>query len=127
MSDTLSFDRSEPLSATGAEWLRPTVRRIIAPNGGPFTFTGTCSYLVGTKTLAVIDPGPDDARHLEALLAAIGNVVAVEVRQRAIAALAVVDDAVVVAVGRPFDDVGSRKSPNLTRNVARKIVPLTTP
>ena len=38
------------------------------------------------------------------LLAAIRNVVAVEVRQRAIAALAVVDDAVVVAVGGPFDD-----------------------
>ena len=73
MSDTLSFDRSEPLSATGAEWLRPTVRRIIAPNSGPFTFTGTCSYLVGTKTLAIIDPGPDDERHLATLLAAIGS------------------------------------------------------
>lgn len=52
--------------------LSPLVRRLIAPNGGPFTFTGTCSYLVGTDRLTVIDPGPDDASHVAALLAAIG-------------------------------------------------------
>ena len=73
MSDAISFDRSEPLSSTGVVHLRPLVRRLVANNGGPFTFTGTCSYLVGTKTLAVIDPGPDDPSHLEALRAAIGS------------------------------------------------------
>lgn len=48
------------------------VVRITAPNPGPFTFRGTNTYLVGTRDLAVIDPGPDDDRHLSALLRAIG-------------------------------------------------------
>ena len=57
-----------------AEQPEPLVRRVLAPNPSPFTFTGTQTYLVGTDDgLAVIDPGPDDAAHLEALLAAIGS------------------------------------------------------
>ncbi|SEM46261.1 Glyoxylase, beta-lactamase superfamily II [Sphingomonas gellani] len=52
--------------------LEPLVARVLAPNPSPFTFTGTQSYLVGTDTLAVIDPGPDDAAHHGALLQAIG-------------------------------------------------------
>ena len=50
--------------------LSPRVRRLIAPNRGPFTFTGTCTYLVGEGRLAVIDPGPADESHIAALLAA---------------------------------------------------------
>jgi len=49
----------------------PGVLRLTVNNPGPFTFHGTNSYIVGTNTLAVIDPGPDDDRHLEALLRAI--------------------------------------------------------
>jgi glyoxylase-like metal-dependent hydrolase (beta-lactamase superfamily II) len=49
------------------------VTRVLANNPSPFTFTGTQTYLVGTTDLAVIDPGPDDAEHLAALLAAIGG------------------------------------------------------
>lgn len=48
------------------------VVRVTAPNAGPFTFTGTNSYLIGGERLAVVDPGPDDASHLAALMAAIG-------------------------------------------------------
>ncbi|MFY0661164.1 MAG: MBL fold metallo-hydrolase [Shimia sp.] len=51
--------------------LEPKVRRILAPNPSPMTFRGTNTYLVGTADLAVIDPGPDSAPHLEAILAAI--------------------------------------------------------
>ncbi|WP_299421058.1 MBL fold metallo-hydrolase [uncultured Shimia sp.] len=51
--------------------LEPRVRRILAPNPSPMTFRGTNTYLVGTVDLAVIDPGPDSAPHLEAILAAI--------------------------------------------------------
>ena len=51
----------------------PDVVRVTADNGGPFTGAGTNSYIVGTGTLAVIDPGPDDAAHLAALRAAIGG------------------------------------------------------
>ncbi|APH71266.1 MBL fold metallo-hydrolase [Aquibium oceanicum] len=51
----------------------PDVRRLTVNNPGPFTFHGTNSYLVGTDTLAVIDPGPEDDAHFEALIAAIGD------------------------------------------------------
>lgn len=49
----------------------PLIRRVIANNPGPFTFTGTGTYIVGRGEVAVIDPGPDDPAHLEAILAAI--------------------------------------------------------
>ncbi|HEX8364576.1 MAG TPA: MBL fold metallo-hydrolase [Allosphingosinicella sp.] len=51
----------------------PLVRRILAPNPSPFTFTGTQSYIVGAGEVAVIDPGPDDPRHVEALTAAVAG------------------------------------------------------
>ncbi|HUO54686.1 MAG TPA: MBL fold metallo-hydrolase [Rhodoblastus sp.] len=51
----------------------PLVRRIVAPNPGPFTFTGTCTYVVGTGAVAVIDPGPDLPAHLDALRAGLGD------------------------------------------------------
>jgi len=51
----------------------PGLVRITAPNAGPYTFTGTNSFLLGRETLAVIDPGPDDARHLAALRRAIAG------------------------------------------------------
>ena len=56
-----------------AEQLEPLVARILAPNPSPFTFTGTQTHLVGTSHLAVIDPGPDDAAHVEALIRAIAG------------------------------------------------------
>jgi glyoxylase-like metal-dependent hydrolase (beta-lactamase superfamily II) len=46
--------------------------RLVAPNPGPFTYKGTNTYLVGSTSLAVIDPGPDDAKHREAILKAAG-------------------------------------------------------
>jgi glyoxylase-like metal-dependent hydrolase (beta-lactamase superfamily II) len=50
----------------------PLVRRVLAPNGSPFTYTGTQSYIVGNRQgIAVIDPGPADAEHLDALARAI--------------------------------------------------------
>lgn len=49
------------------------VVRVTAPNSGPYTFTGTNSYIVGDTEVAVIDPGPDDAAHLHALETAIGG------------------------------------------------------
>ena len=47
------------------------VRRIVAPNPSPFTFNGTCSYIVGEGRVAIVDPGPDDNSHLSALLKAV--------------------------------------------------------
>ena len=54
-----------------AERLSPRVERVLARNPSPFTFTGTGTYVVGTTSVAVIDPGPDDPAHVEALLAAL--------------------------------------------------------
>jgi glyoxylase-like metal-dependent hydrolase (beta-lactamase superfamily II) len=51
----------------------PLIRRVIARNPGPFTFTGTGVYIVGQGEVAVIDPGPDLAEHFEALKAALAG------------------------------------------------------
>lgn len=56
-----------------AEPLSPGLRRVLAPNPSPMTFRGTNTYLLGDSDLAVIDPGPDDAKHLNAILQAIGS------------------------------------------------------
>jgi glyoxylase-like metal-dependent hydrolase (beta-lactamase superfamily II) len=49
----------------------PLIRRVVANNPGPFTFTGTGVYIIGRGEVAVIDPGPDLPEHLEALVAAL--------------------------------------------------------
>jgi len=53
----------------------PLIQRVVANNPGPFTYTGTGTYIVGRDLpgaeVAVIDPGPDDPAHLKALLAAV--------------------------------------------------------
>ena len=52
----------------------PMIRRVIANNPGPFTFTGTGVYIIGKgEGLAVIDPGPDQAEHLQAILDAVAG------------------------------------------------------
>lgn len=48
-------------------------RRILAPNPSALTGPGTNSYLIGTREVAVIDPGPDDPGHLAAIVAAAGG------------------------------------------------------
>jgi glyoxylase-like metal-dependent hydrolase (beta-lactamase superfamily II) len=55
------------------ETMSPLVRRRICPNGGPFTASGTCTYVVGRRHVAVIDPGPADAGHIEGLLASLAG------------------------------------------------------
>lgn len=49
------------------------VQRVVARNPSKFTAWGTGTYLVGDDQLAVVDPGPDDAAHIGALMAAIGE------------------------------------------------------
>lgn len=53
--------------------ISPLIGRVLAPNPSAFTYTGTQTYLVGADDLAVIDPGPLDEGHLEALMEAIGG------------------------------------------------------
>ncbi|MCX5497523.1 MBL fold metallo-hydrolase [Kaistia dalseonensis] len=69
--DSISFDRDFDPAYGQAVRIGPHVRRMTAPNGGPFTFHGTNSYIVGHGTVAIIDPGPDDPGHIDALLRAV--------------------------------------------------------
>ena len=64
----------KPWPTGEAEQIEPLVRRVLAPNPSPFTYTGTQTYIVGLGDgCAVIDPGPDEPAHLAALEAAIGG------------------------------------------------------
>jgi glyoxylase-like metal-dependent hydrolase (beta-lactamase superfamily II) len=67
------FDLSHRPPVGVAEPLAPGLRAVTAPNPGPMTFTGTRSYVVGEGMVAVIDPGPDDPAHLDALAAAVAG------------------------------------------------------
>ena len=51
----------------------PGVARLTAKNPGPFTFYGTNSYLIGEHELAILDPGPENDEHFNALIAAIAG------------------------------------------------------
>lgn len=50
------------------------VRRVLAPNPGPFTLEGTNTWIVGSDPSVVIDPGPPDERHVRAVAERAGRV-----------------------------------------------------
>ncbi|MBN9029115.1 MAG: MBL fold metallo-hydrolase [Rhizobiales bacterium 63-7] len=65
------FDTSfEPAYGTAVP-VAPGVQRLTVNNPSPFTFHGTNSYIVGDRSVAVIDPGPEDEAHFAALMAAL--------------------------------------------------------
>jgi glyoxylase-like metal-dependent hydrolase (beta-lactamase superfamily II) len=71
MNDDIPFNKSFDLESDRVQVIVPGVRAIAANNPGPFTFRGTVSYIVGRGKVAIIDPGPDDAAHVAALLDAV--------------------------------------------------------
>jgi len=76
MSDAdqdIHFDLQSPGAPDRLVRLSPLIRRIVADNPGPLTFTGTCTYVVGAGDVTIIDPGPDSPAHLAALLQALGT------------------------------------------------------
>src|SRR6202795_1884620 len=70
-----SFESRSHLAAEKCVTLAPGVGRIVAGNAGLMTGPGTNTYLFGLREVAVLDPGPDDTRHLEAILAAAGTAI----------------------------------------------------
>src|SRR5207248_637833 len=71
MAVDIPFRREIAFEYGRLEPVAPGVRRIVAKNPGPFTYKGTGTYVVGAGEVAVIDPGPDLAEHVEALLASL--------------------------------------------------------
>jgi len=67
----LVFDRDFAPRHGEAVEVAPDVRRVTAPNAGPYTFRGTNTFLIGDGDLLVLDPGPDQPAHIDALLRAI--------------------------------------------------------
>ena len=53
--------------------LSQRVRRIVAPNPGPMTGPGTNTYVVGETDLVVVDPGPAEPSHIDAILNCVGD------------------------------------------------------
>ena len=71
MAEDIPYDKTFDLVPGRVDEPMLGVRRVLCNNPGPFTFKGTVSYIVGRGRVAVIDPGPDDARHISALLDAV--------------------------------------------------------
>jgi len=70
-NDDIPFNKDFPLKPGIADEVVPGVRRVLCNNPSPFTFTGTVSYIVGKGNVAIIDPGPIDEAHTQALLNAV--------------------------------------------------------
>jgi glyoxylase-like metal-dependent hydrolase (beta-lactamase superfamily II) len=73
MAVEIPFRRDFAFEYGKLEPVAPGIRRIVANNPGPFTFRGTGTYVVGEGEVAVIDPGPDLAEHVDALLAGLSG------------------------------------------------------
>ena len=73
MAVDIPFRREIAFEYGRLEPIAPGIRRIVARNPGPFTFKGTGTYVVGEGEVAVIDPGPELAEHIAALLASLAD------------------------------------------------------
>lgn len=68
---SIPFIKHDAASPGIVERVAPTVRRLLCGNPGPFTWRGTNTWIVGGGgSVAVLDPGPEDAGHLAAILRA---------------------------------------------------------
>lgn len=73
MAARIPFVRDFAFEYGRAAQVTPMIRRVVAPNPGPFTFTGTGVYIIGHGEVAVIDPGPVMDEHVAALDAALAG------------------------------------------------------
>ncbi len=68
----LHFDLDFSPAVGVPEPVAPGIARVTAPNAGPYTFTGTNSFILGEDPVFLVDAGPNDPVHLEALKKAVG-------------------------------------------------------
>ena len=71
MATKIPYNRELDFEYGRVDALTPLLRRVIANNPSAFTFHGTGTYIVGHGQVAIVDPGPDLAEHVDALLDAI--------------------------------------------------------
>jgi glyoxylase-like metal-dependent hydrolase (beta-lactamase superfamily II) len=71
MAGEIPFRRDFAFEYGRSERLTPLIRRVVARNPSPFTFKGTGTYIIGNGKVAVIDPGPKQQDHIDALLKAL--------------------------------------------------------
>ncbi|MCO6186957.1 MBL fold metallo-hydrolase [Rhizobium sp. L1K21] len=71
--DTPKFETAFEPAHGQAIMVADNVQRITVRNPGPFTFHGTNSYIVGKDSVCVIDPGPDNDEHFDALMRALAG------------------------------------------------------
>jgi glyoxylase-like metal-dependent hydrolase (beta-lactamase superfamily II) len=73
VTDDIAFSRDFVPAHGTAVAVAPGVQRLTAPNASPFTFHGTNSYVVGGRSVCVVDPGPENEAHWQALVAALAG------------------------------------------------------
>ncbi len=71
MAVSIPFVTEPEVDYGAAVEMAPGLRRVVANNPGKFTYRGTGTYIVGQGRVAIVDPGPDDADHISAVLAAV--------------------------------------------------------
>lgn len=69
----LNFDRSLEVTYRVSDEVLPGIRRVVAENPGPYTFKGTATFLIGRGDVAIVDPGPADEAHIDAIVAALAG------------------------------------------------------
>ena len=71
MPTKIPYNRELEFEYGRVDELTPLIRRVIANNPSAFTFHGTGTFILGHGQVAIVDPGPDLAEHVDALLDAI--------------------------------------------------------
>ena len=66
----IPFHYEERVDYGAVRWVSPMIRRVVAANPSAFTYHGTGTYIIGSGSVAVVDPGPDLPDHVDAILAA---------------------------------------------------------
>ena len=109
----LAFERRFDAPYGVPEQVSGLVRRVVCRNPSPFTFTGTNSYILGRGEVAILDPGPADEAHLEALLDAVaGETVSHIVVTHSHSDHSSLVPRLKAATGAPVHGLGREASPN---------------
>src|SRR5262245_52772259 len=71
LTTPIPFVRDLDIEYGRVDQVSPLIRRVVAHNPSKFTYLGTGTYIVGHGDVAVIDPGPDMAAHVDAIVDAL--------------------------------------------------------